>query len=190
MHPAGNPDQVLCSQGGLMWVKRTDAPQPAKAEPRNLQTNQPLKPSPAALEGANQMNKDAVPPMGVAAVRTAARLGPSLQVKGEISGDEDLLIDGSVEGRVHLEGRNLTIGTTAKITADIVADEVVVGGNLKGNIRAKNRIEIKKDGSVIGDLTTAQIMIEDGAYFKGSIEIERSAEKPAGNAAFSQTEPH
>ena len=173
-----------------MWVKRTDAPQPAKSEPRNLQTNQPLKPSPAALEGATQKNKDAVPPMGVAAVSTAARLGPSLQVKGEISGDEDLLIEGSVEGSVELGGRKLTIGTTAKINADIVAAEVVVNGKLKGNIHAKNRIEIKKEGSVIGDLTTAQIMIQDGAYFKGSIEIERSGEKPADNAASSQTEPH
>lgn len=104
---------------------------------------------------------------------SAARLGPSLHLKGEITGSEDLHIDGTVEGSVTLDDRRLTIGATAKLTADLSAREVVVYGNVKGNLKAKDRIEIKKDGSVIGDLTTARIMIEDGAYFKGSIEINR-----------------
>lgn len=105
-----------------------------------------------------------------------ARLGASLHVKGEITGNEDLAIDGSVEGLVHLEDRKLTVGASARLTADIIAREVVVYGNVKGNLRARDRIEIKKDGSVIGDLTTARIMIEDGAYFKGSIEIDKAGE--------------
>jgi cytoskeletal protein CcmA (bactofilin family) len=105
-----------------------------------------------------------------------ARLGASLHVKGEISGNEDLAIDGSVEGLVHLEDRKLTVGSSAKLTADVIAREVVVYGNVKGNLRARDRIEIKKDGSVVGDLTTARIMIEDGAYFKGSIEIDKAGE--------------
>jgi nicotinate-nucleotide pyrophosphorylase len=74
----------------------------------------------------------------------------------------------------------LTVGTTAKLTADINARDVVVYGYVKGNVRATGRIEIKKDGSVIGNLTTAQIMIEDGADFKGTIEIDRSAAKEPG----------
>jgi cytoskeletal protein CcmA (bactofilin family) len=105
-----------------------------------------------------------------------ARLGASLHVKGEITGNEDLAIDGSVEGLVQLEDRKLTIGASARVTADVIAREVVVYGNVKGNLRARDRIEIKKDGSVVGDLTTARIMIEDGAYFKGSIEIEKAGE--------------
>jgi cytoskeletal protein CcmA (bactofilin family) len=105
-----------------------------------------------------------------------ARLGASLHVKGEITGNEDLAIDGTVEGLVHLEDRKLTIGASAKLTADVIAREVVVYGNVKGNLRARDRIEIKKDGSVIGDLTTARIMIEDGAYFKGSIEIDKAGD--------------
>jgi cytoskeletal protein CcmA (bactofilin family) len=68
------------------------------------------------------------------------------------------------------------VGASAKVTADIIAREVVVYGNVKGNLRARDRIEIKKDGSVVGDLTTARIMIEDGAYFKGSIEIDKSGD--------------
>jgi cytoskeletal protein CcmA (bactofilin family) len=105
-----------------------------------------------------------------------ARLGSSLHVKGEITGNEDLAIDGSVEGLVHLEDRKLTVGASARLTADVIAREVVVYGNVKGNLRARDRIEIKKDGSVVGDLTTARIMIEDGAYFKGSIEIDKTGE--------------
>jgi cytoskeletal protein CcmA (bactofilin family) len=105
-----------------------------------------------------------------------ARLGASLHVKGEITGNEDLAIDGSVEGLVQLEDRKLTIGASARVTADVIAREVVVYGNVKGNLRARDRIEIKKDGSVVGDLTTARIMIEDGAYFKGSIEIDKTGE--------------
>ena len=102
-----------------------------------------------------------------------SHLGASLHFKGEISGDEDLRVDGSLEGSIRLEGRNLTIGASAKLTADIVAREVVVYGSIKGSLHARDRIEIKKEGSVAGDITTARILIEDGAYFKGSIEIDR-----------------
>jgi cytoskeletal protein CcmA (bactofilin family) len=111
-----------------------------------------------------------------------ARLGASLHVKGEITGNEDLAIDGSVEGLVHLDDRKLTIGASAKVTADVIAREVVVYGNVKGNLRARDRIEIKKDGSVVGDLTTARIMIEDGAYFKGSIEIDKAGDSSSSDS--------
>src|SRR5580692_6777292 len=111
-----------------------------------------------------------------------ARLGGSLHVKGEITGNEDLHIDGSVEGLIQLEDRKLTVGASAKVTADIIAREVVVYGKVKGNLRARDRIEIKKDGSVVGDLTTARIMIEDGAYFKGSIEIDKTGDAGDGDS--------
>jgi cytoskeletal protein CcmA (bactofilin family) len=116
----------------------------------------------------------AIPAAGAPAA--TARIGPSLHIKGEITGNEDLEIHGGVEGTVTLEERRLTVGPSAKVTADLSAREIVVYGSVKGNLRAKDRIEIKKDGSVVGDLSTARIMIEDGAYFKGSIEIERGAE--------------
>ncbi len=132
------------------------------------------------------MSTDAMRPLGATADRASARLGSSLHVKGEISGNEDLLIDGTVEGLIQLDERKLTVGATAKLTADIIAREVVVYGTVKGNLRAKDRIEIKKDGSVNGDLTTARIMIEDGAYFKGSIEIDKTAEKETAHSAFAK----
>src|SRR5215471_6164687 len=172
-----------------MWGnKKPDAPQPGQPEQRNPITNQPSRPAPAAWEEKPAMSTDAMRPLGGTADRATARLGASLHVKGEISGNEDLLIDGSVEGLVQLDERKLTVGATAKVTADIIAREVVVYGTVKGNLRAKDRIEIKKDGSVNGDLTTARIMIEDGAYFKGSIEIDKSAEKESGSSnAFART---
>jgi cytoskeletal protein CcmA (bactofilin family) len=171
-----------------MWGnKKPDTPQAAQPEQRNLHSNQPPKPAPATWEGTTAMSTDAMRPIGASADRATARLGSSLHVKGEISGNEDLLIDGSVEGLIQLDERKLTVGATAKVTADIIAREVVVYGTVKGNLRAKDRIEIKKDGSVNGDLTTARIMIEDGAYFKGSIEIDKTAEKDSGGNAFARS---
>jgi cytoskeletal protein CcmA (bactofilin family) len=174
-----------------MWGnKKPDTPQPAQPESKNFPVNppSPVKPAAATWEGTTAMSTDAMRPLGATADRATARLGPSLHVKGEISGNEDLVIEGSVEGLVQLDERKLTVGASAKLTADVIAREVVVYGNVKGNLRAKDRIEIKKDGSVNGDLTTARIMIEDGAYFKGSIEIDKSAEKESSGAgSFSRT---
>ena len=124
---------------------------------------------------------DAPHPVDATAERATGWLGASLRVKGEISGTEDLLIDGPVEGSIHLNDRKLTVGKTSKVTADIDARDVVVYGSVKGNVHAKGRVEIKKDGYVVGNLTTAQIMIEDGADFKGTIEIDRSAKEAEKN---------
>ncbi len=171
-----------------MWGnKKPDAPQAGQPEYKNLATNQLSKPASMAWEDKSAMSTDAMRPLGATADRATARLGASLHVKGEISGNEDLLIDGSVEGLITLDERKLTVGPAAKVTADIIAREVVVYGNVKGNLRAKDRIEIKKDGSVNGDLTTSRIMIEDGAYFKGSIEIDKVTEKESGGNAFARS---
>src|SRR6516162_2912157 len=173
-----------------MWGnKKPDAPHAGQPGQGNSISNQPSKPAPAAWEDKPVMSTDAMRPLGGTADRGTARLGSSLYVKGEITGNEDLQIDGSVEGLVQLDERKLTVGPTAKVTADVIAREVVIYGNVKGNLRAKDRIEIKKDGSVNGDLTTSRIMIEDGAYFKGSIEIDKSSDKDSGHSAFAKKEP-
>jgi cytoskeletal protein CcmA (bactofilin family) len=154
--------------------------------PKDLQANQPSKLPQAILEGTTQISKEAVRPAGAITDSVTACFGPSLHVKGEISGSEDLYIYGIVEGLVQLDEGKLTTGTTAKVTADIVAADVVVSGNVKGNVRAKTSIAIKKDGSVTGDLSTPQILIEDGAFFKGLIEIDASVEKEAHKSALSR----
>ncbi len=108
-----------------------------------------------------------------APLRTSAWLEPDREVTDKISGNEDLRIDGTIEEPISLKCYRLTIGHSAKVTAEVVAREVVVYGSVKGDLRARDRIEIKKDGSVVGDVTTAQILIEDGAYLKGNLQIER-----------------
>jgi cytoskeletal protein CcmA (bactofilin family) len=156
-----------------MWnTKKPDTPQAAGPEPKGL----PM----------SKKSTDTMRPLDSTADRDTGWLGSSLNVKGDITGTEDLLIDGSIEGLIQLDERKLTVGTAAKVTADINARDVVVYGYVKGNVRAKGRIEIRKGGSVIGNLTTAQIMIEDGADFKGSIEIDRSAAKDADKNVSSQ----
>jgi cytoskeletal protein CcmA (bactofilin family) len=110
----------------------------------------------------------------VPAARSLACIGATFTIKGEISGDEDLQIDGKVEGPVSLLNHRLTVGRGAQLNSQINAGEVVVYGKAVGNIRVRDRVEIKKNGEVIGDITTSRLSIEDGAYFKGSIEIERS----------------
>jgi cytoskeletal protein CcmA (bactofilin family) len=176
--------QVVKQQQGET-PQQSEMPQPTTA--KAPETPAPVaKPASAKTEGI-AMSTDAMRPLSSTPSGSTARLGASLHVKGEISGNEDLHVDGSVEGLIQLEDRKLTVGASAKLTADVVAREVVVYGSVKGNLRARDRIEIKKDGSVVGDLTTARIMIEDGAYFKGSIEIDRTGssssdsdlEKPA-----------
>jgi len=101
-------------------------------------------------------------------------LGASLVVKAEISGNEDLQIDGTVEGPISLQNQKLTVGHTAHLHSEILAREVVIYGKVEGNLSVRDRVEIRKDGSVMGDITTARISIEDGAYFKGRIEIDRA----------------
>jgi cytoskeletal protein CcmA (bactofilin family) len=141
-----------------MWdKKKPDTTQAADPEPTNLQTNQPPKPASASWEGITKMNQDVMRPGGETADPAPSRLGSTLHLKGEISGDEDLDIDGTVEGLVHIDERKLTVGATAKLTADIIAGEVIVYGSVKGNVHGKGKVEIKKDGSVNGDLTTVQI---------------------------------
>jgi cytoskeletal protein CcmA (bactofilin family) len=172
-----------------MWGnKKPETPQ-AQPEIKDFPVNPPAATKPAAAdgEGTTAMSTDAMRPMRATADRANARLGPSMHVKGEIAGNEDLVIEGSVEGLVQLDGRKLIVGASAKVTADIIARDVVVHGTVKGKLQAKNRIEIKKDSSVNGDLTTARIVIEDGAYFKGSIEIDKSGEKESGGGSFSRT---
>jgi cytoskeletal protein CcmA (bactofilin family) len=105
----------------------------------------------------------------------SAWLGPSIHVNGDILGTDDLLIHGSVEGIIQLEERRLTVGTAARLTADINAHDVVVHGFVRGDVRATGQIEIKKAGSMIGNLTATQIVIEDGADFRGSVAIDSSA---------------
>lgn len=107
-------------------------------------------------------------------------IGKSVMIKGQIFSREDLTIDGEVDGSVELHEHRLTVGPNGKLQAGVKAREVVVLGTIHGNVEASDKIDIRKDAKLVGDIKTSRIVIEDGAYFKGSIDIVRvEAAKPA-----------
>lgn len=107
-------------------------------------------------------------------------IGQSVQIKGELTGNEDLTIDGHVDGKIVVKDHNLTIGANGKITAEVHAKTIVVVGQVNGNITADDKVEIAPSGSVDGDIRAPRVAISDGARFKGSIDMERG--KQAGQA--------
>jgi cytoskeletal protein CcmA (bactofilin family) len=102
-----------------------------------------------------------------------ATIGKGLVIRGEITGTDSLVIDGRVEGTIHLEGNRVTIGRGGQAAANITAREVVVLGKVRGSIVATDRLDIRAEGGVVGDLSAPRISIEDGAFFKGAIDIRK-----------------
>ena len=104
-----------------------------------------------------------------------AHIGKSVLIKGELSGSEDLYLDGEVEGRIELRGHSLTVGPNGRVHANIQASQAIVHGKVEGNIVAAERVDLKKSASVTGDIVTARIIVEDGAFLKGGIDIQRES---------------
>src|SRR6202051_791601 len=159
-----------------MWNRRKEE------EPAPRTTSAPPTSSEPAKEGIPMSSLPSRPtePRSDVVRGGDAIIGKSVVLKGQIYGREDLTIDGEVEGTVELQEHRLTVGPTGKVVATIKAREIVVLGTVQGNIETREKIDIRKDAKVIGDIRTARIVIEDGAYFKGSIDIVRAeAPKPA-----------
>jgi cytoskeletal protein CcmA (bactofilin family) len=108
-----------------------------------------------------------------------AHIGKTVLVKGELSGTEDLYLDGEVEGSIELRDHSLVIGPHGKVRAHINARDVVVHGKVDGNIKGTERVELKKSAVLVGDIFTQRIIIEDGAFFKGAIDIQKEGAKTA-----------
>jgi cytoskeletal protein CcmA (bactofilin family) len=144
---------------------------PSQSEPvRATATPEPQIPAHAApsVEPANRAGSSA----GDQAV-----ISKGLFVKGEISGSESLYIDGKVEGAINLPGNRVTIGRNGQVGANVTAREVVVMGKVRGNVSASDRVDIRAEGALSGDVAAARISIEDGAFFKGGIDIRKSDAK-------------
>ena len=116
-----------------------------------------------------------------------ATLGKSLVIKGEVTGSESLYIDGRVEGSINLPGNRVTVGRNGVVAANISAREIVVLGKVRGNMTASDRVDIRGEGSLTGDVVAQRISIEDGAYFKGGIDIRKPGQKANGEAKESTT---
>ena len=102
-----------------------------------------------------------------------ATLGKSITIKGEVSGSESLYIDGHVEGSIDLPGHRVTIGRNGVVLANINAREILILGKVGGTVTASDRFDIRRDGSIVGDIVASRVSIEDGAYFKGTIDIRK-----------------
>jgi cytoskeletal protein CcmA (bactofilin family) len=101
-------------------------------------------------------------------------IGKSVVIKGELSGSEDLTIEGQVDGRIDLKGNVLTIGPNGKIKAEIFAKSVVVLGEVTGNVNASEKVDIRDNGSVDGDIASPRVAIAEGAHFRGSVDMQRA----------------
>jgi cytoskeletal protein CcmA (bactofilin family) len=174
-----------------MW-KPTNQPQ-TPARPA-----EPERPTASAAPSAPVItsSEPAAAPRPVATTTAdQATIGKSLVIKGEVTGSESLYIDGRVEGSISLSGNRVTVGRNGVVAANISAREIVVLGKVRGNLTASDRVDIRSDGSLTGDVIAARISIEDGAYFKGGIDIRKGGQpsqqsKPNGeDKVISSNEP-
>jgi cytoskeletal protein CcmA (bactofilin family) len=171
-----------------MWKPNQPGSTPQTPEPQR-----PATPPQTSFEtaAASPVRPAAVTPGASAAAATGeqATIGKSLIVKGEVSGSESLYIDGKVEGAINLPGNRVTIGRNGQVAANIMAREIVVLGKVRGNCHASDRVDIRSEGSLTGDVIAARISIEDGAFFKGGIDIrkpgtgDKAAAAPAATPA-------
>ena len=142
------------------------------------------------LENSKPQNSSSQPAQNSNSLATQLRttaeqatIGRSLCIKGEISGSESLFIDGRVEGTINLNDNRVTIGRNGNVTANVSAKEVVVMGKLHGNVVVTDRVDIRAEGSLSGDVVAHRLSIEDGAFFKGSVDLKRSEQKLNADAA-------
>ena len=149
-----------------MWTRRKEEELPAA---------RPSSPVPTSAD----LSREGIP-ISTAPTRVAepgggpAAVGKSVIVKGQIFSREDLYVDGEVEGTIEVQEHRLTVGPNGKVQANVKAKEIIVQGTVHGNMEAGDKIDIRKEAKLVGDLRTTRIVIEDGAYFKGSIDIIRT----------------
>lgn len=170
----------------MLWEKKTETTAGKKEESASPATRVATPQLETPMTDATLKSSAPVTPSD-----HASRLGSSLSVRGELSGKDDLVIEGQVEGPIHLQDHCLTVSTQGQVKSDIDARQVIVAGSAVGKITAADKIEIRKTGNVVGDLIAASISIEEGAYFKGSIEVvrEKAREAPPRPVPVSRAAP-
>lgn len=162
-----------------MWSKRREDELPQRPDrPAGMPAVSPA--APAAEPQKREINTMSSPSRSfepdLSPTRSgSAALGKNVTVKGQIFAREDLTIDGEVEGTVECQEHRLTIGPNARVQAGLKAREIIIHGSIQGNVDATDKIDIKKEAKLVGDIKTSRIVIEDGAYFKGSIDISKAA---------------
>lgn len=161
-----------------MWRKQ-DEP---KAPSLSAQTTPKPVPTAPQSPATNQTVSPAAPPLSAPPAGHLTRL---LVVKGEITGKDDLFVDGEVHGKIRLDGGKLTIGPDGRVTAEVEAREVVVRGEVRGNIRGRERVQIAATARVSGEIATRLISIEEGAEVHAKVSLERDEERPRSEGTLS-----
>jgi cytoskeletal protein CcmA (bactofilin family) len=165
-----------------MWSKKKEEELPQRPEkPTILSTSPAVEPLRRETNSMSSPTRNLEPeslPMPRGGGVGSAALGKNVTVKGQIFAREDLTIDGEVEGTVECHEHRLTIGPNARVQAGLKAREIIIQGSIQGNVDATDKIDIKKEAKLVGDIKTSRIVIEDGAYFKGSIDISKPAARP------------
>jgi len=156
-----------------MW-KRDEGVRPTSGQPPAAQ--QP--PAPIGAAGMPALRPDTTHHME----KDIVNIGKSVVIKGELNGSEDLTIEGHVEGTIQLRDHVLTIGPNGKIKAQVFAKSVIVLGEVTGNVTASEKVDIRDNGSVDGDIISPRVAIAEGAHFRGSVDMQRKAGQPSGKA--------
>ena len=158
-----------------MWMRKDDE-KPANPTPR------PPVPAPSAPPSYQPARVAETPRMDTYRA-DVAHIGKSVIIKGELSGSEDLYLDGQVEGSIDLRDHSITVGPNSQVRANIFAKDVTIHGKVDGNVTGVNRVELKKSALLNGNIDTQRIVIEDGAFFKGSIDIRKGEQAKAQSTA-------
>jgi cytoskeletal protein CcmA (bactofilin family) len=162
----------------MMWKRDESVRPPAGRDAAGTAVPTPMPTSGAAV--AHGPETEGKRPMDA---RDVVNIGKSVVIKGELNGSEDLTIEGHVEGRIELKDHVLTIGPHGRIKAEIFAKAVIVLGEVAGNILASEKVDIRDNGSVDGDIIAPRVAIAEGAHFRGSVDMQRKPEaKPAPKA--------
>ncbi len=149
---------------------------PPTIDPKPSTLEQEKKPAMSTTSHTSSEPGQAPAPRTAAIGQEQATIGKALVIKGEVTGSESLYVDGIVEGSINLPDHRVTVGRNGQVTANVTAREVVVLGKVKGNVTVTDRVDIRHEGSLSGDVVCQRLSIEDGAYFKGSIDIRKPKE--------------
>ena len=168
-----------------MW-KRDEAVKPGGPAGSGPSQTTPVSTPPAATESIRTTSAPSEPLRGME--KTTVNIGKSVVIKGELNGSEDLTIEGQVDGKIELRQNVLTIGPNGRIKAQVFAKSVVILGEVTGNVTATEKVDIRDNGSVDGDIAAPRVAIAEGAHFRGSIDMQKSGTgtKPAEHKAESK----
>ncbi len=164
----------------MAWIRQKNEPEPAPPRPQTPQKAEPAARQWNAEPPAPQVKRER-------SMEKIVNIGQSVQIKGELTGNEDLTIEGKVDGKITLKDHALTIGANGRIKGEIFAKSVTVIGEVEGNVIADDKVEVAATGGMNGDIVSPRVVLADGARFKGSIDMEKRASTGARPGATAST---